>query len=71
VETNIDDEIATLRAQITATEQEIEARKADAAPNAPKDAPAADDAELSELVEAHASMLTRLTRLMSCKRTLD
>jgi len=61
VETNIDDEIATLRAQITTTEQEIEARKGDAAPNAAKDAPPAEDAKLTELVEAHASMLTRLS----------
>jgi hypothetical protein len=71
VDSNINEEIAALRAQITATEEEIQARQAEAAPDASKAAPSAEDAGLGELVEAHASMLTRLSRLMSCKRTLD
>jgi len=62
VETNINEEIATLRVQITAAEEEIRALKAEAP---------AEDVGLGELVAAHASMLTRLSRLMSCKRTLD
>lgn len=71
MESNINEEIAALRAQITAAEEEIQARQADVAPDAPKAEPSAEDAGLGELVEAHASMLTRLSRLMSCKRTLD
>jgi hypothetical protein len=71
VNTNIDDEIAALRTQIAAAEQEIAARQAEAPAGPPEDAPSAGDTGLGELVEAHASMLTRLSRLLSCKRTLD
>ena len=71
MESNINEEIAALRAQITAAEQEIKARQAEATPDAPKDTPSAENVALNELVEAHTSMLTRLSRLVSCKRTLD
>jgi hypothetical protein len=66
VETSIDEEISTLRDQVAATAEEIRRRRALAGPGTPNDA---SSAELDELVEAHASMMTRLSRLLSCKRT--
>jgi uncharacterized protein involved in exopolysaccharide biosynthesis len=70
VETNIDDEIATLREQITAAEEEVGRLRAQATPVARGDASAAEDGELAELTEALTSMTVRLSRLLSCKRTL-
>jgi len=68
--TSIDEEIAALREQLTATEAEIaRAQSIIDAGRGSGDAAAKDQAELPRLVEARDHMVSRLSRLESCKRT--
>ena len=69
-DTGIADEIAGLRAQIGAAEAEIARLKMSAsARRTSGDAAYNEETELQDLIEAHEHMVTRLSRLESCKRT--
>jgi hypothetical protein len=57
-DTGISEEIAALREQIAATEAEIARGK-----------PSSGETERDALIEARDSMIVRLSRLESCKRT--
>jgi hypothetical protein len=66
----ISQEIAELREQIATADATIARYKSQGAVGRDTGAPAsAEDAALRELVEARDFMVTRLSRLESCKRT--
>ena len=70
--TGISGEIATLREQIAAAGAAIERQKGRVlALRKGGQLSSRDDAELQELIAAHDFMVARLSRLESCKRTLE
>jgi hypothetical protein len=67
--TSIDEEIAALREQIAAADTEIARTRSLIRTRQSGDASSPDEAELVLLVEARDHMVSRLSRLESCKRT--
>lgn len=72
-DTNIGEEIDTLRDQLAGAEAAVARARSQvaAAGQVSPEAVAAQERELGELIEARDFMVSRLSRLESCKRSLD